>query len=205
MEDDAVQAPPTITRRQRRGLGASLAVVGLLGTIGLLAASCGGGSKDPGTASAASTSTTTTIVAPSGSSGSGSAQESSQTEELQFAQCMRSHGISDFPDPSGGGLLNAISAAGVNTQSPTYQAAEQACEKYSPAGHLTPTQSAAASAAGLEFSQCMRSHGVPNFPDPSTGPTGGQAINLHGLDIDPSSPTYQSANAACQKIVPGSK
>ena len=92
---------------------------------------------------------------------------------------MRSHGVPDFPDPSAsGGQLNAISAAGINTQSPTYQAALQACKKYSPAGHLTPAQSAADNAKGLEFSQCMRSHGVPNFPDPITGPTGGQAINL---------------------------
>jgi hypothetical protein len=191
-----------IKRRQRRGFHASLTLVGVVAAIGLLAAACGGGSKNPGAASASST-TTTTTVAPSGSNALG---ETSQSQQLQLAQCMRSHGVPNFPDPSpGGGQLNAISAAGVNTQSPTYQAALQACKKYTPAGNVTPAQSAAENARGLEFSQCMRSHGLPNFPDPITGPTGGQAINMRGTGIDQNSPTYQAANSACQEIVPGSK
>jgi hypothetical protein len=207
MDEDTARASAIIKRRQRRGFRASLGLVGMVATIGLLAAACGGGSKNPGAASASSTTTTTTTttttVAPSGSNASGA---TSQSQQLQLAQCMRSHGVPNFPDPSpGGGQLNAISAAGINTQSPTYQAALQACKKYTPAGNVTPAQSAAENAKGLEFSQCMRSHGVPNFPDPITGPTGGQAINMSGTGIDQNSSTYQAANSACQKIVPGSK
>ena len=201
--DDGARLPETIKRRQRRSFGPSLALIGLLVTVGVLAAACGGGSKDPGAASAPSTSTS---GAPSGSSGSSSSGQSSQAEQLQLAQCMRSHGVPNFPDPpANGAYLNAIAAAGINTQSPTYQAALEACKKYSPAGNLTPAQSAAQDAKGLEYSQCMRAHGVPNFPDPGTGPTGGQAINLHGTGIDPSSPTYQAANSACQNIIPSGK
>jgi len=119
---------------------------------------------------------------------------------------MRSNGVPNFPDPSAsGGSLNAIAAAGINTQSPTYQTAFQACKKYTPAGNMTPAQSAAENAKGLELSRCMRSHGVPNFPDPIIGPTGGQAINLKSEHIDPRSPTFQAAMAACQKLIPGSK
>jgi hypothetical protein len=206
MDNDTARSPGTIKRRHRRSFGASL-VVGLVATIGLLAAACGGGPEDPAAAGGGRTTTTvaptTTTVA---SSGSGSPGETSQSQQLQFAECMRSHGVPNFPDPSpGGGSLNAISAAGINTQSPTYQAALQACKKYTPAANVTPAQSAAENAKGLEFSQCMRSHGVPNFPDPITGPTGGQAINMSGTGIDQNSPTYQAANSACQKIVPGSK
>ena len=51
MDDDTARAPAINKRRQRRGFRASLALVGLLVTIGLLAAACGGGSKDPGAAS----------------------------------------------------------------------------------------------------------------------------------------------------------
>jgi hypothetical protein len=203
MDDDTARAPAINKVRQRRGFGPSLALVGVVATMGLLVAACGGGATNPGAASAGTTTTTTTVVAPSGSNASG---ETSQSQQLQLAQCMRSHGVPNFPDPSpGGGQLNAISAAGINTQSPTYQAALQACKKYTPAGNITPAQSAAENAKGLEFSQCMRSHGVPNFPDPITGPTGGQAINMSGTGIDQNSPTYQAANSACQKIVPGSK
>jgi hypothetical protein len=204
MDDDTSRAPAINKVRQRRGFGPSLALVGVVATMGLLVAACGGGATNPGAVSASTTTTTTTTtVAPSGSIASG---ETSQSQQLQLAQCMRSHEVPNFPDPSpGGGQLNAISAAGINTQSPTYQAALQACKKYTPAGNVTPAQSAAENAKGLEFSQCMRSHGVPNFPDPVTGPTGGQAINMSGLGIDQNSPTYQAANSACQKIVPGSK
>jgi hypothetical protein len=203
MEDDTARPAAIHRLRQRRGLGATLVLVGLVATVGLLASACGGGSQDPGVASAGRT---TTTVAPSGSSSSDSSGETSQSEQLQFAQCMRSHRVPNFPDPSpGGGLLNAISAAGINTHSPTYQAAAQACEKYTPAANMTPAQSAAENTKGLEFSQCMRSHGVPNFPDPITGPTGGQAINLTGLGIDQNSPTYQAANQACQSNIPSGK
>lgn len=204
MDDDTARASAINELQPRRGFRSSLALVGLLATIGLLAAACGVGSKDPGAASVGSS--TATTVTSSGSSGSGSSGEASQSQQLQLAQCMRSHGVPNFPDPSpGGGQLNAISAAGINTQSPTYQAAEHACEKYTPAANMTPAQSAAENTKGLEFSKCMRSHGVPNFPDPITGPTGGQAINLRGSGIDQNSPTYQAANQACQSIIPSGK
>lgn len=171
-----------------------------LATVALVAAACGGGSKDPGAASAARTSTT---VAPSGSS---SSAQSRQAGLLQFSQCMRSHGVPNFPDLSvTGGILNGLAHSGVNPETPAFQSALRACKKYNAAGNLTPAQSAAQNARGLEFSQCMRSHGVPNFPDPTTGPLGEQVINLHGTGIDPTSPTYQAANQACQRLFPGMK
>lgn len=37
-----------------------------------------------------------------------------------------------------------------------------------------------------EFSECMHSHGVPEFPDPGTGPGGAPYFNpLHLHDADP--------------------
>jgi hypothetical protein len=131
--------------------------------------------------------------------------ESSLPEKLQFARCMRSNGVPNFPDPKPGtGELQNIANAGVTTGSAAYQAAFQACKKYTPAGQVTP-QSAADQAKALQFSQCMRAHGVPNFPDPVTGPTGAPAINLGPEHIDPSSPLVGAANQACQRIVPGTK
>jgi hypothetical protein len=46
-----------------------------------------------------------------------------------------------------------------------------------------------------KFSQCMRAHGIPDFPDPS-----GNGLQLHsspGSDLDPNNPTFQSAQKAC--------
>jgi len=211
MDDDTARGAAINRLRPARRLGARLAVVGLLAGIGLLAAACDG-TTGPGVAGGGGTTTvapsgsSTTTAAPSGSSEPGVAEEATLTEQLKFAHCMRSNGVPDFPDPSAtGGLLNAISAAGINTKSPTYQAALQACKQYNPGANLTPAQSAADNAKGVEYAQCMRSDGVPNFPDPIVGPTGGQAINLRGLGIDQNSPTYQAANRACQSIIPSGK
>jgi hypothetical protein len=50
----------------------------------------------------------------------------------------------------------------------------------------------------------MRSRGVPNFPDPSTS-GGGIAITLKSTSgINPASPSYQAAQGACGKLLPGS-
>jgi hypothetical protein len=48
---------------------------------------------------------------------------------LAFAQCLRSHGISGFPDPNGQGQLPAqtIAAAGVNIHTPQFLAAGKEC------------------------------------------------------------------------------
>jgi hypothetical protein len=51
----------------------------------------------------------------------------------------------------------------------------------------------------LTFSECMRSHGVPSFPDPR-----GQGIHIGpGSGIDPSSPAFKAAQSACRKLLPG--
>lgn len=51
----------------------------------------------------------------------------------------------------------------------------------------------------LKFSRCMRSHGVPNFPDPSND--GG--LSLVGTGVNRNSPAFKSASQACQSLMPG--
>ena len=124
---------------------------------------------------------------------------------LKYAECMRSHGLADFPDPtvgSNGQPGFSISASGnsdLNPQSPQYQAAHQACEKDLPGGgNQTPAQQATANAKALKYAQCMRSNGEPNFPDPN-GQGLIQITNPTGI-LDPSSPQYQRAQTACQSL-----
>jgi hypothetical protein len=54
-------------------------------------------------------------------------------------------------------------------------------------------------ANSAQFSSCMRSHGVPNFPDPNA-----QGVIAIGSSsgIDPSSKQFQSAQQACAKYLP---
>jgi hypothetical protein len=202
-DDDTARCAVSGKRRPRRAFGVCLAIAGLA-AIGLLAAACGGGSKDPGAAGAARTATTAT---PSAAASPGQSGQLSQTQQLlELAQCIRSHGVPNFADPSpGAGTLEIIENSGVNPQTPAFQAAWKACSKYAPGGNLTPAQNAAQNAEGVQESQCMRSHGVPNFPDPTTGPVGEQVINLRGTGIDPNSPAVKAASQACAKLFPGSK
>jgi len=90
---------------------------------------------------------------------------------------MRSHRVPNFPIPARRGPTQCHLRRGINTHRPL-PGRRASLREVHPAANMTPAQSAAENTKGLEFSQCMRSHGVPNFPDPITGPTGGQAINL---------------------------
>ncbi|HTX46174.1 MAG TPA: hypothetical protein VMD48_07850 [Solirubrobacteraceae bacterium] len=63
--------------------------------------------------------------------------------------------------------------------------------------------SAAASsthAAFVDYSKCMRAHGVPNFPDPSSG--GGIQLSASS-GINPFSPAFKAAQSHCRKLLPG--
>jgi hypothetical protein len=50
----------------------------------------------------------------------------------------------------------------------------------------------------LAFAKCMRSNGVPNFPDPSA--SGGFVV---GAGLDRSSPLFKAAQSRCRKLLPG--
>ena len=63
----------------------------------------------------------------------------------------------------------------------------------------TGTPAAAQGSGALAVSRCMRSHGVPNFPDPgSTGETSKPTPQQLGV----SSSQFQAAQAGCRSILP---
>lgn len=155
----------------------------------------------------------TTPLAACGSSspntgGSTAAQGSSAdaNKALTFAECMRSHGVPNFPDPSGGRINlqiqrtpNSMKVNGVEVNGPAFQSAMQACHSDLPNGGKPPVGSnPAARQAALKFSQCMRSHGVTGFPDPVFH---GAAVGIQlnpGTGVNPNSPTFKAAQQACQ-------
>ncbi len=136
---------------------------------------------------------------------------STQEEALKFAECMRSNGITDFPDPSSGGGFVFHTSAGI-IQSPEFQAAQKACQKYMPPGPGSgPPPSKQALAKMLKVSQCMRRHGISDFPDPMTSVPphalagiGGVISNIDGVilvfpgTVDEQSPQFTQAAAACE-------
>ena len=66
-----------------------------------------------------------------------------------------------------------------------------------------PKTAATGFSQALAFSKCMRTHGVPNFPDPTSGGGGIQLSIGVNSGINPRSPTFQSAQTACQHLQPG--
>jgi hypothetical protein len=68
----------------------------------------------------------------------------------------------------------------------------------------SPSGGDTALAQGLAFARCLRSHGVPNFPDPVATPSGGYGFRmpLGPNRINPQAPAYVAAQEACRSLLP---
>jgi hypothetical protein len=132
--------------RQARPSPARTAAIIATAASGLLAAAC----------------------ASSPSSTSSSAPAAQQNGLLAFSRCMRSHAVPNFPDPNRSGVLPKSQITQLAASSPLFPAAHRACEQLLPNGGQ-PTQAQAQQAWNdmRNFARCMRSHGVPNRPDPA--------------------------------------
>jgi hypothetical protein len=59
--------------------------------------------------------------------------------------------------------------------------------------------------ADRNFARCMRSHGVPNWPDPTIGTQGGPVFNLVPAGITHAqthSPPIENKLAECERLAP---
>ena len=89
---------------------------------------------------------------------------------VKFAECMRSNGVSEFPDPDASGKLTIDAVANgssLNTNTPAFKQAISACKNLEPAGFMGSKRSPQQQQAALEFAQCIRANGVKDFPDPT--------------------------------------
>jgi hypothetical protein len=124
-----------------------------------------------------------------------------QQDVVRFAACMRSHGI-NLPNPNSPEQFK--SALGGN-HSPAFQSAALACGHLLPGGG--PGQPSAAhteaqKAAALAFARCIRTHGFPNFPDPtSNGDLTHEMLANAGINIH--QPAAVQAADACVGVTHG--
>lgn len=187
-------------RRPARWRAWGLTGMALVG-LSLVAAACSGGSSTTGVASIGGVTTTNAAAGTAASQGPPNLQKVYQAQ-LAFSQCMRTHGEPSFPDP----VLSAhgieISGGHIDANSPQFIAANAACKKLVPnGGPPSPAQVQKQITTALKFAACMRSHGVPNFPDPKVS-SGRVQIRIGGPGIDPNSPPFQAALKACQSLSP---
>jgi hypothetical protein len=148
--------------------------------VSLLAAGCGGGSS--------TTAATTTKL----------------NGALAFSHCMHSHGVPNFPDPNSSGQIPKRQIIALDPSSPQFQAAQRACAKLWPYGSpgQNSTQGQANTAAMLAFAHCIRSHGFPNFPDPtSSGQVTHEMLANAGINLH--QPAVLQAGDACVSVTHG--
>jgi hypothetical protein len=104
-----------------------------------------------------------------GSGGGGDPAAANAQKGVKFAECMRSNGVSQFPDPNASGKLTIDAVAngsGLNTSAPAFKQAISTCKNLEPAGFTGSKRSSQQQQAGLKFAHCVRANGVPDFPDP---------------------------------------
>ncbi len=196
---------------------------------GALVAGCGAGSPGPTAARVSRTATgrstarstrPTTTAGPSTEAGAPTTSAGSTTAggppgALAYARCMRANGVPSFPDPQPGGGFEYHASAQV-ISSPAFKAARAKCSSLlggalgAGAQTVSPQVQAHALAQLRKVAQCMRQHGISDFPDPSTTrPTNlslgrySEITNYQGAwllfpaTIDMQSPAWERAAAAC--------
>jgi hypothetical protein len=192
-EDGVTNNAARITGRRWRSLPAAArtaaAMIAAAG-LALLVAACGDSPSATGSGGSP------------GAAGSVNSQSANTRKMLAFARCVRSHGVPSFPDPDSSGLLPKRQVAGLAANNSRFPAAHRACEHLLPNGGQ-PTQAQVQQAWNdmRNFARCMRSHGVPNWPDPARTSLQDQRPFFHVPgSIDPNAPQITLKIRACQRV-----
>jgi hypothetical protein len=157
--------------------------------LALLAASCSGSPSS------------------TGSGGSSNAGGSTNSQQLAFSRCMRSQSVLNFPDPTSSGGIPKETPQQLGVTSSQFESAQNACMHLLPSGSSGPTTAALQQSWSdmANFAGCMRSHGVPNWPDPTMYPQHPErpTFNLQPVGIDPNSPQISTGIHECEPLLHG--
>ena len=182
------------TRRRSRPRSV-LVVLGLGVALGLGAAACGGSPDSGGVATLGGDGAGDRQAG--GDGGNGATGKDPQEAALEFARCMREHGV-DMPDPevdSQGRMRFNIGGPGSTGDRPDpkkLEAAQQACGHLMGGGDGPGRLDPEAQDAMLAFARCMREHGI-DMPDP----TGDGLLLKSERGPDPRSAKFKEAKRAC--------
>ena len=151
-----------------------------LALVALIGAGCG--SKDTAHTSATAT--------------AGPKKASAREKAVRFAECIRAHGVADFPDPNAKNEFEY----GVSVTPAVWKRATTACKDLQPPGTLSGKRTRKEQSGALEFAQCMRDNGVKDFPDPANGDPLVDTTKIPSLgDGDPrTDPVFAPAMDKCR-------
>jgi hypothetical protein len=88
-----------------------------------------------------------------------------QAKAVKFSECIRAHGVPHFPDPDAKGDY----VFGIDVSPAVWTKAVNACKALEPPGALSGKRSPKQQSDALRFAECVREHGVKDFPDPVNG------------------------------------
>jgi hypothetical protein len=186
-----------------RPLGLPVAAIVATAGLSLLAAACGG-----------SESSTASHGSPNGGG------STTSTSYVAYSACMRSHGVPAYPDPDSSGQLPKPDAHHLGVSDSRLQSTQEACQRLLPStgravssGSITQCMMAENCPRSLvqhvlneerSFAQCMRAHGVPNWPDPSTDSRWRPvfAISISKDGFNPYSKPIWAKGNACSHLMP---
>lgn len=119
----------------------------------------------------------------------------------RYADCMRSHGVPNFPNPrvsvDGNRVAVMQAVPESDVAAPKFKSAQKACQGILPAPGSQPEQQGHR-LAFLAFARCMRADGVSSFPDPnSQGQITRAMLGAAGVDL-----TSRSVYRAAIRCVP---
>jgi hypothetical protein len=100
----------------------------------------------------------------------GNSTAATHGKAVKFAECMRANGAGAFPDPDASGELTIdgiANGSSVDPSSAAFKRAISACKGLEPPGFMGHKRSPEQQKVALEFAQCIRDNGVPDFPDPT--------------------------------------
>jgi hypothetical protein len=165
--------------------------------LGLTVSACASGSSSPSVPRVGTGPTTTASQAGASSSDAPTALERAES----YAECMRSHGVANFPDPvltpSGG---YGFRTRGIDPQSSAFRSSSRTCNALVPGGWQAPGQqlTPAQQQQWLDWAKCIRDHGAPDFADPTFS---GTEVHITGGGAGVP-PAVQSAMDACKGRMP---
>lgn len=184
----------------------STRAVGLVASaiLAMLAAACAGGGTSPARADGSTSAAASTGAA----------------SAVAYSACMRSHGVPSFPDPEPGSAeVPKVDAQRLGVGGSRLQAAQTACQPLYPdaggsidqqteqcvsTGNCPPALVQQVLALERSFSACMRSHGLPRWPDPVIDSQGRPVFVISiskDLDgVDPHEPQISSKEDECGRL-----
>jgi hypothetical protein len=187
-------------RRARPPAARTAAVIIATAGLALLVTACSASPSSTGSGGASNA---------GGSANSPNAGGSANARLVAFSRCVRSHGVPNFPDPQAGASNAKFpSAQQLRVSSSQLSTAENACQRLLPVGiddQFSPAEVPLLLRGMLPFARCMRSHGVPNFPDPAVDSEGRPIFPLstHGISLKYShSRRFTTVLGECQYLVP---